>query len=393
MPNLAFKLQHLPFLIFLCQFIGHVQVPVLECLQRLRVQIVWAVWSRFWMQWMGQWLLEEIWGPSFLWKRWAQLFKACKPMFLCCSCNHICNLFSNLCPGTQVPRSCRRPRFEILLVCFSLLLKSAMSFHLRFQLCSVAQVPYWQNKIVQGCRKRGKPVIVATNMLESMIQNPTPTRAEVSDIAIAVREGADAVMLSGETAYGKFPFKAVSVMSTVARRTEQAMLSYQVIPHASPHKHFGSESHSPICWTFVSLPDFVVCSHWQHGSFMDVLHAFWSASLPWAMPHNSGLDILASDWEVWASHANGRSGWLQGQRKYGSDESEPIDWIIPPGRTTTEPGVMSTPGLSEMFAYHSTSMANTIRTSLIVFSRLVTPISLLKNRLLCVQTLSEVLHW
>lgn len=61
----------------------------------------------------------------------------------------------------------------------------------------------------------------------------------------------------------------------------------------------------------------------------------------------------------------------QGQRKYGSDESAPIDWIVPPGRTSTEPGVMSTPGLSEMFAYHSTSMANTIRTSLIVFSRLV----------------------
>ena len=90
------------------------------------------------------------------------------------------------------------------------------------------QVPYWQSRIVQGCRKRGKPVIVATNMLESMITNPTPTRAEVSDIAIAVREGTDAVMLSGETAYGKFPYKSVSVMATVAKRTENAMLTYQV---------------------------------------------------------------------------------------------------------------------------------------------------------------------
>lgn len=144
------------------------------------------------------------------------------------------------------------------------------------------RVPYFQSKIIQGCRKRGKPVIVATNMLESMIKNPTPTRAEVSDISIAVREGADAVMLSGETAYGKFPFKALSQMSDVVRRTEKSMVGYT------------------------------------------------------------------------------------GSRRFGSSEAPPIDWIIPNYRRNE---MKSDSYLSEMFAYHATTMANTIKTSLMVFSR------------------------
>ncbi|XP_009151429.1 plastidial pyruvate kinase 3, chloroplastic [Brassica rapa] len=87
----------------------------------------------------------------------------------------------------------------------------------------IEEVPLLQEEIITRCRNIHKPVIVATNMLESMINHPTPTRAEVSDIAIAVREGADAIMLSGETAHGKFPLKAVNVMHTVALRTEASL--------------------------------------------------------------------------------------------------------------------------------------------------------------------------
>ncbi|KAK8587391.1 hypothetical protein V6N13_086377 [Hibiscus sabdariffa] len=100
----------------------------------------------------------------------------------------------------------------------------------------IEEVPLLQEDIIRRCRDMHKPVIVATNMLESMINHPTPTRAEVSDIAIAVREGADAVMLSGETAHGKYPIKAVKVMHTVALRTELS-LPVSVMPPVRFNAH------------------------------------------------------------------------------------------------------------------------------------------------------------
>ena len=86
------------------------------------------------------------------------------------------------------------------------------------------EVPHLQEEIAGKCRQAGKPVIVATHMLESMIINPTPTRAEVSDITQAVLQGVDCTMLSGETATGKYPLKAIEIMDAVTLRTEKQQL-------------------------------------------------------------------------------------------------------------------------------------------------------------------------
>lgn len=100
--------------------------------------------------------------------------------------------------------------------------------------CPPEKVPVIQKRVVRAVRNAGKPLIIATQMMESMISSPTPTRAEASDVATAVYDGADAVMLSAETASGDFPIEAVSMMDRIARTVETDELYRSIMDSNHP---------------------------------------------------------------------------------------------------------------------------------------------------------------
>ena len=164
------------------------------------------------------------------------------------------------------------------------------------------KVPTLQKKIVRKCNMACKPVIIATQMLESMIQNPMPTRAEVSDVASAVYDGSDAIMLSGETAAGKFPLECVRMMKSIVLNVEKEILDNEEFFNliSSPDK---KNSKTAICSSAfkmtkdLSLKIMIVMT--ESGSTANTMSSFRPSAFVFAMtPSDKVYRRLSLSWGV-----------------------------------------------------------------------------------------------
>lgn len=154
--------------------------------------------------------------------------------------------------------------------------------------CPYEELPIIQRKIVKTCLRVGRPVIVATHMLESMIQSPMPTRAEITDVANAVYEQADAIMLSGETTVGKYPVKCVEVLDKVAARIERSGgANYQLqAQFTSPRQKIAKSA--------VVMADDLRA----HAIMVFTLRGNMARHTAWMRPRHSPVYAICESWSV-----------------------------------------------------------------------------------------------
>jgi pyruvate kinase len=163
------------------------------------------------------------------------------------------------------------------------------------------EVPFIQKMIIHKCNVAGKPVITATQMLDSMARNARPTRAEVTDVATAILDGTDAVMLSGETAIGRYPVLAVEMMSRIAQRTECSLLEHQITETERLNdEHSIAEAISYATWqTSQDVKATAIICSTQSGSTARMVSRYRPQAPILAMtPHENVVRQLALVWGV-----------------------------------------------------------------------------------------------
>lgn len=190
---------------------------------------------------------------------------------------------------------------------------------------SLEKLPVVQKMLVTKCVERRKTVIVATQMLHTMIENPRPTRAEVNDIANAIYEGTDALMLSGETAYGKYAVESVEMMSAICHEVEANLPPFRTIPKLT----LSSEVARYLVWSAVestaTLPIKVIIADTTSGTTVRALAAYRGRVLIQAQCYNPcTVRMLALTYGVYADY-------IEPKNNHREFESETLQQLLNTG--------------------------------------------------------------